>query len=92
MKDAIIVKKVTDSFSHERKDWRRLNEETCGTIFDHFVTDTRTGFSWRKNHDPDQKTRTEDNDLISKESRTKTRRRHKKRTTGLPKITRTEGY
>ena len=55
MKDAIIVKKVTDSFSHERKDWRRLNEETCGTIFDHFVTDPRTGFSWRKNHDPDQK-------------------------------------
>ena len=34
----------------------------------------------------------EDNDLISKESRTKTRRRHKKRTTGLPKRTRTEGY
>ena len=92
MKDAIIVKKVTDSFSHERKDWRRLNEETCGTIFDHFVTDTRTGFSWRKNHDPDQKTGAEDNDLIFKESRTKIRRRHKKRTTGLPKITRTEGY
>ena len=69
-----------------------MNEETCGTIFDHFVTDPRIGFSWRKNHDPDQKTRTEDNDLISKESRTKTRRRHKKRTTGLPKITRTEGY
>ena len=47
-------------------------------FFDYFVTDPRTGFSWRKNHDPDQKTRTEDNDLIFKESRTKTRRRHKK--------------
>ena len=69
-----------------------LNEETNGTIFDHFVTDTRTGFSWRKNHDHDQKTRTEDNGLIFKESRTKTRRRHKKRTTGLTKRTRTEGY
>ena len=92
MKDAIIVRKVTGLFSHERNDWRELNEETNGTIFDHFVTDTRTGFSWRKNHDPDQKTRTEDNDPIFKESRTKTRRRHKKRTTGLPKITRTEGY
>ena len=55
-----------------------MNEETNGTIFDYFVTDTRTGFSWRKNHATDQKTRTEDNDLISKESRTKTRRRHKK--------------
>ena len=32
-----------------------------------------------KNHDPDQKTRTEDNDPIFKESRTKTRRRHKKK-------------
>lgn len=58
----------------------------------YFVTDTRIGFSWRKNHATDQKTRTEDNDLISKESRTKTRRRHKKITTGLPKRTRTEGY
>ena len=56
-----------------------MNEETNGTIFDYFVTDTRTGFSWRKNHDPDQKTRTEDNDPIFKESRTKTRRRHKKK-------------
>ena len=92
MKDAIIVRKVTGPFIHERKDWRRRDEETNGTIFDHFVTDPRTGFSWRKNHDPDQKTRTEDNDPIFKESRTKTRRRHKKRTTGLPKITRTEGY
>ncbi|ETJ03175.1 MAG: hypothetical protein Q616_SPPC01200G0002, partial [Streptococcus parasanguinis DORA_23_24] len=27
-----------------------MNEETNGTIFDHFVTDTRTDFSWRKNH------------------------------------------
>ena len=92
MKDAIIVRKVTSSFSHERKDWRELNEETNGTIFDYFVTDPRTGFSCRKNHATDQKIRTEDNDLISKESRTKTRRRHKKRTTGLPKRTRTEGY
>ena len=55
-----------------------MNEETNGTIFDYFVTDPRTGFSWRKNHDPDQKTRTEDNGLVFKESRTKTRRRHKK--------------
>ena len=67
MKDAIIVKKVTGPFSHERKDWRRRDEETNGTIFDHFVTDPRTGFSWRKNHDPDQKTWTEDNDPIFKE-------------------------
>ena len=55
-----------------------MNEETNGTIFDHFVTDPRTGFSWRKNHATDQKTRTKDNDPIFKESRTKTRRRHKK--------------
>ncbi len=55
-----------------------MNEETNGTIFDYFVTDPRTGFSWRKNHDPDQKTRTEDNGLIFKESRTKIRRRNKK--------------
>ncbi len=81
MKDAIIVRKVTGPFSHERKDWRRRDEETTGTIFDYSVTYLRTGFSWRKNHDPDQKTRTEDNGLVFKESRTKTRRRHKKRTT-----------
>ena len=56
-----------------------MNEETNGTIFDHFVTDPRTGFSWKKNYDPDQKPRTEDNSLIFKESRTKTRRRHKKK-------------
>ena len=47
MKDAIIVRKVTGLFSHERKDWRELNEETNGTIFGYFVTDPRTGFSWR---------------------------------------------
>ena len=81
MKDAIIVRKVTGPSSHERKDWRRRYEETTGTIFDHSVTDPRTGFSWRKNHDPEQKTRTKGNGLIFKESRTKTRRRHKKRTT-----------
>ena len=92
MKDAIIVRKVTGPFSHERNDWRELNEETNGTIFDHFVTDPRIGFSWRKNHDHDQKTRTEGNGLILKESCTKNRRRDKKRTTGLPKRTRTEGY
>ena len=56
MKDAIIVRKVTGPFSHERNDWRELNEETNGTIFDHFVTDTRTGFSWRKDHASNQKT------------------------------------
>ena len=44
-----------------------MNEETNGTIFDHFVTDHRIGFSWRKNHDHDQKTRTEGNGLILKE-------------------------
>ena len=92
MKDAIIVRKVTGPFSHEWNDWSRRDEETNGIIFDHSVTDPRTGFSWRKNHATDQKTRTKDNDPIFKESRTKTRRRHKKRTTGLPKITRTEGY
>ena len=78
MKDAIIVRKVTGPFSHERKDWRRRDEETTGTIFDHFVTDTRTVFSWRKNHDPGQKARTEDNGLIFKESRTKTKEEIKK--------------
>ena len=56
-----------------------MNEETNGTIFDYSVTDPRTCFSWRKNHESDQKTRTEDNSLIFKESRTKTRRRHKKK-------------
>ena len=56
MKDAIIVRKVTGLLSHERNDWRELNEETNGTIFDHFVTDTRTGFSWRKDHASNQKT------------------------------------
>ena len=55
MKDAIIVRKVTGPSSHERKDWRRRDEETSGTIFDHFVTDTRTGFSRRKDHAPNQK-------------------------------------
>ena len=79
MKDAIIVRKVTGPSSHERKDWRRRDEETTGIIFDYSVTDPRTCFSWRKNHESDQKTRTEDNSLIFKESRTKTRRRHKKK-------------
>ncbi|MFR4639448.1 MAG: hypothetical protein ACLT8H_10100 [Streptococcus parasanguinis] len=78
MKDAIIVRKVTGPFSHERKDWRRRDEETTGTIFDYSVTDPRNCFSRRKNHDPDQKTRTEDNSLFFKESRTKIRRRNKK--------------
>ena len=32
MKDAIIVRKVTGPFSHERKDWRRKDEETTGTF------------------------------------------------------------
>ena len=78
MKDAIIVKKVAGPFSHERKDWRRRDEETTGTIFDYSVTDPRNCFSRRKNHDPDQKTRTEGNGLILKESCTKNRRRDKK--------------
>ena len=42
MKDAIIVRKVTGPFSHERKDWRRRDEETTGIIFDYSVTDPRT--------------------------------------------------
>ena len=78
MKDAIIVRKVTGPFSHERKDWRRRDEETTGTIFDYSVTDPRNCFSRRKNHAPNQKTQTEDNGLIFKESRTKIRRRDKK--------------
>ena len=78
MKDAIIVRKVTGPFSHEWNDWRRRDEETTGTIFDHSVTDLRTGFSWRKNHTPNQKARTEDNGLIFKESRTEIKRRNKK--------------
>ena len=83
MKDAIIVRKVTGPSSHERKDWRRRDEETTGTIFDYSVTDPRTGFSWRKNHESDQKTRTEDNNHFFKESRTKIRRRNKKRTRSI---------
>ena len=83
MKDAIIVRKVTGPLSHERKDWRRRNEETNGTNFDHFVTDPRTGFSRRKNHATDQKTRTEDNDLIFKASRTEIKRRDKKKNKSL---------
>ena len=47
-------------------------------FFDHFVTDPRTGFSWRKNYDPGQKTEQKITTSSSKESRTKTRRRHKK--------------
>ena len=35
MKDAIIVRKVTGPSSHERKDWRRRDEETTGIIFDY---------------------------------------------------------
>ena len=92
MKDAIIVKKVTGPFSHERNDWRRRNEKKSGIIFDYSVTDPRTRFSRRKNHDPDQKAGAEDNKHFFKESCTKNRRRDKKRTTGLPKRTRTEGY
>ena len=79
MKDAIIVRKVTGPFSHEWNDWRRRDEETTGTIFDYSVTDPRTGFSWRKNHDPDQKTGAEDNDHFFKESCTKNKRRNEKR-------------
>ena len=78
MKDAIIVRKVTVPFSHERKDWRRRDEETTGTIFDYSVTDPRTGFSWRKNHESDQKTRTEDNNHFFKESCKKTEEEIKK--------------
>ena len=78
MKDAIIVKKVTGSFSHERNDWRRRDEETTGTIFDYSVTDPRTRFSGRKNHDPDQKAGAEDNKHFFKESCTKIKRRNKK--------------
>ena len=83
MKDAIIVRKVTVPFSHERKDWRRRDEETTGTIFDYSVTDPRTGFSRRKDHASNQMTRTEDNGLLFKESRTEIRRRNKKRTSSI---------
>ena len=83
MKDAIIVRKVTGPSIHESKDWRRRDEETTGIIFDYSVTDTRTGFSWRKDHESDQKTRTEDNGLIFKESRTEIKRRNKKRTSSI---------
>ena len=79
MKDAIIVRKVTGPFSHERKDWRRKNEKTTGTFFDYSVTDPRTGFSRRKNHDTDQKTGAEDNNHFFKESHSKIRRRDKKK-------------
>ena len=88
MKDAIIVRKVTGPFSHEWNDWRRRDEETTGTIFDHSVTDLRTGFSWRKDHASNQMTRTEDNGLLFKESRTEIRRRNKKRTSSISQRTR----
>lgn len=78
MKDAIIVRKVTSPFSHEWNDWRRRNEKTTGIIFDYSVTYPRTRFSRRKDHAPNQKTRTEDNNHFFKESRTKIRRRNKK--------------
>ena len=83
MKDAIIVRKVTGPSSHERKDWRRRDEETTGTIFDYSVTDPRNCFSRRKNHDTDQKTGAEDNNHFFKESHSKIRRRDKKRTSSL---------
>ena len=83
MKDAIIVRKVTGPSSHERKDWRRRDEETTGIIFDYSFTDPRTGFSWRKDHASNQKTRTEDNNHFFKESHSKIRRRDKKRTSSL---------
>ena len=85
MKDAIIVRKVTVPFSHERKDWRRRDEETTGTIFDYSVTDPRTGFSWRKNHESDQKAGAEDNKHFFKESCTKIKGRNKKRANRLSK-------
>lgn len=60
MKDAIIVKKVTGPFSHEMIDRRKRNEKKSGISFGPPVTDPRPCFSRRKNHDPDQKTRTGD--------------------------------
>ena len=92
MKDAIIVKKVTGPFSHEMIDRRKRNEKKSGIIFGPPVTDPRPCFSRRKNHDPDQKARTEDNGLFFKESRTEIRRRNKKRTSSLSERTRTGGY
>lgn len=92
MKDAIIVKKVTGPFSHEMIDRRKRNEKKSGIIFGPPVTDPRPCFSRRKNHDPDQKAGAEGNGFILKESCTKNRRRDKKRTTGLPKRTRTEDH
>ena len=77
MKDAIIVRKVTGPFSHEWNDWSRRDEETNGIIFDHSVTDPRTGFSWRKNHESDKKAGAEDNNHFFKESRTEIKRRNK---------------
>lgn len=56
----------------------KKNEETSGIIFNHPVTDSRTGFSWRKNHDPDQKAGAEDNKHFFKESCTKIKGRIKK--------------
>jgi len=55
MKDAIIVRKVTGPFSHEWNDWRRRDEETTGTIFDHSVTDPRTGFHLQRKSYKNQK-------------------------------------
>ena len=63
----------------------KKNEETSGIIFNHPVTDSRTGFSWRKNHDPDQKAGAEDNKHFFKESCTKIKGRNKKRANRLSK-------
>lgn len=78
MKDAIIVKKVTGPFSHEMIDRRKRNEKKSGISFGPPVTDPRPCFSRRKNHESEQKTRTEGNGPILKESCTKNRRRDKK--------------
>ena len=69
---------MTGLFRYEIIDRRKRSEETSGIIFDHPVTDPRTGFYWRKDHDHDQETRTEGNGLFFKESSKKIRRRDKK--------------
>ena len=69
-----------------------MNEETNGTIFDYFVTDPRTSFFGGKimtlTKRPEQKITASS----SKKVVQKPEEDIKKRTTGLSKRTRTEGY
>ena len=78
MKDAIIVRKVDWPIQSWKEGLEKKRWRDNWNYFDYSFTDPRTGFSWRKDHASNQKTRTEDNNHFFKESRTKIRRRNKK--------------